>query len=259
MTTDRTDDSLLGGRVALWQPRAGYRVSIDAVLLAAAVAPRAGERILDAGSGVGAVGLCLLARAGETPFEIVGIEAQVEYAALARENIARNGAWGRYTVVEGDLARPPVALLERPFDQVMSNPPYLDTGAGTPSPDDATDMANRESALDLAGWIDRCLARLRSRGTITLVQRADRLPAVLAALDGKTGEITVLPLWPGAGEPARRVIVRARKGVAGPATLLPGLALHGGPGKYSAEAEAILRDAAALDLSSWDRRRPAGS
>ncbi len=30
MTIDRTDDSLLGGRVALWQPRAGYRVSIDA-------------------------------------------------------------------------------------------------------------------------------------------------------------------------------------------------------------------------------------
>jgi tRNA1(Val) A37 N6-methylase TrmN6 len=246
--TDRTDDSLLGGRVALWQPRAGYRVSIDAVLLAAAVAPRAGERILDAGCGAGAVGLCLLKRAGDTPFEVVGVEAQPDYTALARENVARNGAHGRYAIVDGDLARPPVALLERPFDQVMSNPPYMDAGAGTPSPDDAIDKANRESALDLEGWIVRCLARLRSRGTLTLVQRADRLPAILAALQGKTGEITVLPLWPASGEPARRVIVRARKGVAGPAKLLPGLMLHGGAGKYTAQAEAILRDAAALSL-----------
>lgn len=248
--TDRTDDSLLGGRVALWQPRAGYRVSIDAVLLAAAVVPKAGERILDAGCGTGAVGLCLLARARDASVEVVGVEAQPDYAAMARENAARNGQGARYTIVEGDLARPPAALLERPFDQVMSNPPYLDGGAGTPSPEAGIDKANRESALDLEGWIARCLARLRSRGTITLVQRADRLPGILAALSGKAGEITVLPLWPAAGEPARRVIVRARKGVGGPARLLPGLVLHGGPGKYTAEADAILRDAAPLDLSS---------
>jgi len=246
--TDRTDDSLLGGRVALWQPRTGYRVSIDAVLLAATVTPRAGERILDAGSGAGAVGLCLLKRAGDVSFEVVGIEAQPDYATLASENIERNGVQGRYTIVEGDLARPPVALLERSFDQVVTNPPYLDAGAGTPSPDDTADKANRESALDLEGWIGRCLARLRSRGTFTIVQRADRLPAILAALQGKAGEITVLPLWPAAGEPARRVVVRARKGVSGPSRLLPGLTLHGGQGKYTPEAEAILRDAAPLVL-----------
>ncbi|MBX3502118.1 MAG: methyltransferase [Alphaproteobacteria bacterium] len=246
--TDRTDDSLLGGRVALWQRRAGYRVSIDAVLLAAAVSPRAGERILDAGCGTGAVGLCLLAREGATAFDIVGLEAQPDIALMARENAQRNGQGERYAIVEGDLAHPPAALLERAFDQVVSNPPFLDASAGTPSPDASADRANRESALDLAGWIARCLARLRSRGTLSLIQRADRLPAILAALDGKAGEITVLPLWPAAGEPARRVIVRARKGVGGPAVLLPGLTLHGGQGKYTAEAEAILRDAAPLVL-----------
>jgi tRNA1(Val) A37 N6-methylase TrmN6 len=246
--TDRTDDTLLGGRVALWQPRSGYRVSIDAVLLAAAVAPRGGERILDAGCGTGAIGLCLLARAGDTPFDIVGVEAQPAYAELARDNARRNERHARYIIIDGDLARPSAALIEQPFDQVMSNPPYLDAGAGTPSPDHAVDKANRESGLDLEGWIASCLARLRPRGTITLVQRADRLPDLLAALHGKAGEIVVLPLWPAAGEPARRVIVRARKGVAGPFRLAPGLVLHGGPGQYTPQADAILRDAAPLVL-----------
>lgn len=246
--SERTDDTLLGGRVALSQPRTGYRVAIDAVLLAAAVVPRAGERILDAGCGTGAVGLCLLGREGAVPFEVVGLEAQPAYVALARENAERNRLGERYSIIEGDLARPPASLLASAFDQVVSNPPYLDGGAGTPSPDGATDRANRETALDLAGWIGRCLARLRPRGTLTLVQRADRLHEVLAALHGKAGDIVVLPLWPALGEPARRVIVRTRKAVAGPMRLLPGLVLHGGAGKYTAEAEAILRDAQPLAL-----------
>ncbi|MBL8665136.1 MAG: hypothetical protein JNM29_20040, partial [Candidatus Odyssella sp.] len=66
-------------------------------------------------------------------------------------------------------------------------------------------------------------------------------------LHGKAGEIAILPLWPKAGKPAKRFILRARKGVRTGATLLPGLVLHEGDGKYTAAAEAVLRDGAALD------------
>ena len=62
METELTEDALLGGRVRLLQPRRGYRVAVDAVLLAAAIDAAAGERVLDLGAGVGAVGLCLAAR-----------------------------------------------------------------------------------------------------------------------------------------------------------------------------------------------------
>ena len=39
-----TEDALLGGRVRLLQPARGYRVAIDAVLLAAAMALRVPSR-----------------------------------------------------------------------------------------------------------------------------------------------------------------------------------------------------------------------
>ena len=42
-------NDFLGGRVQLWQPREGYRAGVDPVLLAAAMAARAGER--DQGAG----------------------------------------------------------------------------------------------------------------------------------------------------------------------------------------------------------------
>jgi tRNA1(Val) A37 N6-methylase TrmN6 len=61
----------------------------------------------------------------------------------------------------------------------------------------------------------------------------------------------VVPLWPGAGKPAKRVIIAGCKGSAAPLTLAPGLTLHRPDGGYTGEAEAILRDAEPLELRPW--------
>jgi tRNA1(Val) A37 N6-methylase TrmN6 len=89
---------------------------------------------------------------------------------------------------------------------------------------------------------------VRAKGSLTFIHRADRLEALLALLAGKAGEITLYPLWPGVGKPAKRIIVRARKGVASPTRLLPGMILHEADGRYTAAADAVLRDAAALEM-----------
>ena len=54
-----TEDRLLGGRVTLLQPQGGLRAGHDAVLLAAAVPARPGDRVLELGCGSGAAFLCL--------------------------------------------------------------------------------------------------------------------------------------------------------------------------------------------------------
>ena len=83
---------------------------------------------------------------------------------------------------------------------------------------------------------------------IGLIVRADRLDAILAELTGRAGEIVIFPLWPGAGKPAKRVIIRARKGVGTPTRLAAGLVLHEADGRYTAEAEAVLREGLGLNL-----------
>ena len=57
-----TDDAALGGRLKLLQPERGHRFGHDAILLAASVAARPGESIVELGAGVGAAALALLAR-----------------------------------------------------------------------------------------------------------------------------------------------------------------------------------------------------
>jgi tRNA1(Val) A37 N6-methylase TrmN6 len=44
------------------------------------------------------------------------------------------------------------------------------------------------------------------------------------------------------------VLVQGRKGSGGPLRLLPGLVLHEAGGTYTPAAEAVLRDAAGLEL-----------
>jgi tRNA1(Val) A37 N6-methylase TrmN6 len=242
-----TDDALLGGRVRLTQPARGYRAAIDPVLLAAAVVAGPRDRVLDAGAGVGAASLCLASRIAEA--RIVGIERDPALIELFARNIAANGMGARVEAVEGDIAAPPAALEPGSFDRVMVNPPYLAASAADAPPDARRAAAMVEGAADLAAWLDFALAMLARKGTLTVIHRADRLDAVLAGLHGRAGDVAVLPLWPKAGQPARRIVVAARKGIAGPARLLPGLVLHEADGRYTEAAEAVLRGGAALDLA----------
>ncbi len=241
-----TEDAFLGGRLRLRQPVAGYRAAIDPVLLAAAVPAAAGQSIADLGCGVATAGLCLLARVPGA--RVSGLELQAPLAALATQNAALNGCADRLKVVQGDVAAPPAALASSGFDHVMLNPPYLEAASARVSADEIRRIATVEGPADLAAWIACAFALLRPRGSLTAIHRADRVDRVLALLSPRFGDLAVFPLWPREGENAKRVLVQARKGSAGPLRFLAGLALHDAGGAFTPAAEAVLRGAQGLDL-----------
>lgn len=241
-----TEDRLLGGRVVIHQPQSGYRVAIDAVLLAAAVAAGSRHRALDLGAGVGAAGLCLASRIAGLRATL--IEIQPPLAELAARNVVANGMGGRVRALCGDCFSPPPALAGERFDRVLVNPPYLSTHDGTAPRSSSEATATRESRADLAQWIAAAHRFLVPQGIVTLIHRADRLPAAMAALAERFGDIALYPLWAGAGKPARRVILRARSGGKGPCVVHPGLMLHRPDGDFTDEAEAVLRGGAALEF-----------
>jgi tRNA1(Val) A37 N6-methylase TrmN6 len=236
------EDALLGGRVRLRQPENGYRAAVDPVLLAAAVEPPPGANVLELGCGSGAALLCLAVRRPD--LRLVGLEKFPAAAALAQENVALNSAQDRATVVEGDLSAPPPLVAERFFDQVMLNPPYLPADKATPPPDPWKAAANVEGSAKLTDWIDCAHARLRPKGTLTLIHRADRLDEIMAALSGRFGAITLFALWPRTGEAAKRVLISGVKGSKTPGRLAAGLVLHEADGGYTDAAAAVLRGAA---------------
>ena len=239
METAPTENALLGGRVRLLQPSRGYRVAVDAVLLAASVEAAAGERVLDLGAGVGAVGLCLAARVPGCT--IVGIELQPALAALAARNAILNGAEARIRTIVHDLAHPlPFDLAN--FDHVATNPPYLAAAVADPSPDPSKALATVESSADLARWLAVAAGALKPTGTLTVIHRSDRLEEIVSHLVRLGLSDVTVKLLP----PAARVLIRARRAEVPGRRSSPPLVLHGPAGGYTDEAEAILRHAAPL-------------
>src|SRR5437764_9103363 len=126
-TAESTLDAVLGGRLALRQPRHGHRVGHDAILLAAATDARPGERALDLFAGVGAAGLALAARI--PGLEVVLVEIDPELVRLADDNIAANDLSGRVRAVVLDVEAPArefAAAGIAPADRVLMNPPFND-------------------------------------------------------------------------------------------------------------------------------------
>jgi tRNA1(Val) A37 N6-methylase TrmN6 len=223
-----TMDGFLGGRIRVMQPAEGYRAGLDAVLLAASLDAAPGARLAEAGCGAGAAMLCAAGRLQGV--HVTGFERDPAMADLARRGAAANHLAERVDVVEADIAVRP-ASLENAFDQAFANPPFFDPRATrAPSPGKAGAYL---AETPLKAWAHFLLQVTAPGGRITLVHRAAALADLLELLNPRSGEIEVLPVRPAPGAPARRVLVRARKGLRkGPVTLYEGLALHesaGGP------------------------------
>jgi tRNA1(Val) A37 N6-methylase TrmN6 len=260
-----TDDAALGGRLHLLQPKRGHRFGHDAILLAAAVPARAGERAVDLGAGVGAAGLALAKRVDGVSLTLVEIDPAL--CKLARENGERNGMADRVAVITLDVNAPASSFeqsgLKAATDHVLMNPPFHDAARTQASPDAARRSAHVAEAGSIAAWIDAAARLLRPGGMLTLIYRADGLDEVETALARDFESVNALPVYPKPGSLPIRVIVQAmRHTQAGDQKMRAenlrstlsenrtvGLYLNGTDGRPTPEAEAVLRHAAPLPVN----------
>ena len=139
--------------------------------------------------------------------------------------------------------------LRAEFDHVLCNPPFHDA-EGEASPDAMRAQALQDSGK-LQEWIWSGMKRTASKGAFTVIFRADRLNQVLDALPDHG--VIVFPLWPKRDAPAKRVLIQVRRGSHTPFALLPGVVLHEEDGRYTPQADAILRGEAVLEIGESRR------
>lgn len=197
---------LLGGRLVLHQPPrgAGYRVNVDALLLAREAAHGRGggdqgpdSRVVDLGAGVGAVGLALLALGAAE--RAVLVEREPVYATLARAN--GEAFPGRVEVVVADALE--ASVPEAPL--VVANPPYTLASRG-PAPPEQRRAAARSGELD--PFVRAAARATLAGGRAVFVYPCSELPALLhAAADAGLWARAMRFVHASPDRPARIVLV----------------------------------------------------
>ncbi len=240
-----TEDALLAGKVIFRQPAEGYRAAIDPVFLAAAVPDSVKGRVLDLGCGAGAAMLCLARRRSD--LTVVGLERDPILVKIAQSNVEANDFGNRVTVSAGDLLNPPRSLIVGSFEAVIANPPYLDPEAADPPPDPRKAAATVQSEADLADWTRAAARFVKPKGVVVFVHRFDRAGELCEALErAGCGALVTVPLWPKTGAQPKRVVVTGIRGDNTPRASGRGLILHDHEGRFTPQAEAILREASPL-------------
>lgn len=236
---------ILGKRLKLAHLPNGFITSMDSVLLAAACPAQSNDKVLDMGCGVGGAGFCLMAR--QPNIHLTGVDIQEEQIKLAELNADANGykdTTNFETINVKDLSH------EKTYHHIITNPPYLKKDEHLRSAHDekAKAMGFDDDGGTLGEWIGKAHFCLKSKGTLTLIHRADCMDDIIRIIGKRFGAIEVIPLWPKTGVNAKRVIIRAIKDRRSPATLHYGLTLHDQDGQYTMAADKILKHAEGLLL-----------
>ncbi len=234
--TDYSEDYLLDKQIKILQPLDGYRASSDAVLLSSLVhTVKKGDKILDIGSGTGAISLCLSHRFPQAA--ITGLEIQPRLAELSNMSASINN-FNNLHYINCDIRHPQSAWFNA-YDHVITNPPYA--ADDMPSPNLSKLQAHNFQHFSLPEWLNLALKCLRPLGRIYTVNRAEAIDDILSVFHGKAGAISIIPLYSKSGQQAKRVLVCARKGDKTPSRILPPLIVHQPNGEYTELAHNLLR------------------
>jgi tRNA1Val (adenine37-N6)-methyltransferase len=174
-----TLDDLKQFDLQLFQPRHGYRYSLDPLLLARFCAEvKPGGSIVDLGAGCGIISL-LLARVNPEA-TVVAVENNPDMAVLIEQNIRHNALAGRVSVHDADVITLRSSYPVSSFDLVVSNPPFRTPGSGKVSPRAGRGSARHETTAGLADFLSIAKYMVKPSGKICFIQLPSRLPEFMA-------------------------------------------------------------------------------
>ena len=234
-----TTDTFFNGRIQVRQERAGYRFSIDAVLLAHHAAPGSEDRIIDLGTGCGIIALIMAFR--NPGIKIYAVELQDELVELAISNVKANRLQNRISVLGTDMKKIKPDHVEGPVDLIVSNPPFRRPGSGKLNPDDQRAVARHEIKANLHDIIDAARRTLKMAGRLVTIYTAERTVDILHQMRTEGIEPKhIRMIHSQSSSDAKLVVVEGLKGGKPGLKIAPPLIIYAEHGEYTDEVQAMF-------------------
>ena len=230
-------DTFFNGRIVIRQSRTGYRFSIDAVLLAAAVHPKPDDTVVDLGTGCGIIPLILAYR--YPAIRIFGVEVQKELAALAQKNVADNGFEDRIQILHMDMKKLTIHSFPNVVDLVVCNPPYRKAHSGRINPNRQRARARHEISITLPELILTARKILEKSGKFMMIYPIHRLTDVITTL--RSGDLEpkfIRNIHSQANTEAKLLLIEAARGGRSGLKVADPLYIYNADGTYT---EAVQR------------------
>ncbi len=207
-----TKDDLKAFDLQLFQPRHGYRYSLDPLLLARfcqTVKPEGS--IIDLGAGCGIISL-VLARMNPDA-SVVAVENNREMAQIIEQNIQCNGLADRVSRRTEDVIHLRSSYPHSSFDLVVSNPPFRTAGSGKISPKAGRDSARHETTAGLGDFLAAAKYLVKPSGRICFIHLPSRLPEFISLAVGmKLSLLRLRMIHSNAESPATMFMIELAKG-----------------------------------------------
>ena len=191
---------LIEPKTGIFQDPACGCFTEDSIALVHFAKIRETDAVLDIGTGNGVLCLYAEARYGGT---YTGIDVDEAQIALAQRSAERNGQPIRFLTLSASDA--PDAFGHGAFTHVLMNPPYFTSGDRG-----AHAAARHADESQLSEWLHAAFLLLKNGGTLSLCFPAERLAALVRALDENRFAPKRMRLLL-SGQRARLALIEAKK------------------------------------------------
>ena len=218
----------------------GYRYSIDAFLLADFCYLPKNSKVLDMGSGCGIISILLSVAFPLS--KIKGIEIQPELIKLANLNILNNKLNEKISFIHGDVKEISKYFIKEEFEIVVTNPPYYRIGDGRINPHFGKASSRHEIIGNLKDFIIAAEKVLRPKGSFYIIYTAKRATELIYECKQFGLEPKIIRnVHSKKDSNANLILLKAIKMGGAELKIFPPLYLFKENGKYTAEAERILK------------------
>ena len=207
---------------------------MDAVLLSGFAKAKAGEKVLDLGTGTGIIPILMEAKTQATDF--TALEIQEESADMARRSVAYNHLEDKIKVVTGDIKDASKLFGASSFHVITTNPPYMTDTHGLKNLDMPKAIARHEVLCTLDDVVREGAKVLKPGGRFYMVHRPFRLVEIFQTMTKYKLEPKRMKLvYPMADREPNMVLIEGIRGAKSMIKIEKPLIVYEKPGIYTSE------------------------